>query len=45
MFSSSYGIVMDRVINAPGNKKKIVYGLNTTDKYYLKEQMELIGKL
>ena len=45
MLTSSYGIIMDRVINAPGHRKYVVDGLNSTDKHYLKEKMELIGKL
>ena len=36
---------MDHAINAPGHGDNIVDGLNATDKNYLKEQMELIGKL
>ena len=36
---------MDLAIKKPGNGKNVVDGLNATDKTYLKEQMELIGKL
>ena len=36
---------MDREINAPGYRNKIVDGINATDKHYLKEQKELLGKL
>ena len=36
---------MDHAINAPGHGDNIVDGLNATDKNYLREQMELIGKL
>ena len=41
----SYGIIMDRSINAPDHGNNYFFGFNATDKYYLKEQMELIGKL
>ena len=36
---------MDREIRVPGHGKNVVDGLNETDTRYLKEQMELIGKL
>ena len=36
---------MDLSINAPGHINNVVDGLNATDKRYLNEQMELIGKL
>ena len=36
---------MDRAINAPGHGRNVVDGLNATDKCYLKEHMEIIGKL
>ena len=36
---------MDCAINAPGHGNNFVDGLNVTGKRYLKEQMELIGKL
>ena len=36
VLSSSYGIIMDREINAPGHGKNVVNGLNATDKLYLK---------
>ena len=45
VLSSLYGIIMDRSINSPGNGNDIVDVLNATDKRYLKEQMELLGKL
>ena len=45
VLSSLYGIIMDRSINSPGNGNDIVDVLNATDKLYLKEQMELLGKL
>ena len=34
--SSSYGIIMDCAINAPGQGNNSVDGLNATDKSYLK---------
>ena len=34
--SSSYGIIMDHSINAPGHGKNVVDGTNKTDKCYLK---------
>ena len=43
--SSSYCIIMDHAINAPGNGNIVVGGTNATDKNYLREKMELIGKL
>ena len=45
VLSSSYGIMMYISINAPGNGNNFADGLNTTDKRYFKEQMELIGRL
>ena len=36
---------MDRAINVPGHGNNVVDRLNETDKLYLKEQMEPIGKL
>ena len=45
LLSSSYGIIMDCTINLPGHGNNVVDVINATDKYYLKEQMELIGKL
>ena len=45
MLSSSYGIIMDRAINAPGHIKNVVDRLNTTEKSYLKGEMKLMGKL
>ena len=35
--SSSYGIIMDSVINAPGYLNNVGDGLNTINKLYLKE--------
>ena len=32
-------------MNAPNHRKNIADGINATDKRYLKEQMEIIGKL
>ena len=45
VLSYSYGIIMDRAINAPGHGKSVSYELNATDKHYFKEHMELICKL
>ena len=45
VLSSSYGIIMDRVINAPGHVNNVFDGLNTTIKCYTKEQLERMGKL
>ena len=45
VLSSSYGIIMDSEINAPGHGNIFVDGLNAMDTFYLKEQMELISKL
>ena len=36
---------MDRAINAPGHENNVFDGLNATYKRYLKEEMEIIGKL
>ena len=36
---------MDRVINAPVHRNDVVNGLNATDKRYVREKMEIIGKL
>ena len=45
MLSSSYVIILDLSINAPGHENNIVDGFNATDKHYLKGEMELMGKL
>ena len=45
VLSSSYGIIMDREINAPGHGKNVFDGLNATNKNCLKGKMEPIGKL
>ena len=45
VLSSSYGIIMDREISAPGHGNNVVNGINTTGKHYWKEQMELLGKI
>ena len=45
VLSSSYGIIIDRKITSPGHVNNSVYGINATDKHYLKEQMQLVGKL
>ena len=37
--SSSYGIIMDRAINALGHGKDVVHGINATEKRYLKGKM------
>ena len=37
VLSSSYVIIMDLAINAPGHENNVVDGLNATDKRYLKE--------
>ena len=42
VLSSSYGIIMDHAINAPGHGKNVVDGINTTDKPYLKEKWNLL---
>ena len=44
VLSSLYGITIYRAINTPGYGNNGVYILNATDKRYLKEQLELIGK-
>ena len=36
VLSSSYGIIIDRAINAPGHGKNVVDGLNATENIYLK---------
>ena len=36
MLSSSYGIIMDCSIHAPGHGNNVVDGLNATEKLYLK---------
>ena len=43
--SSSYGIIIDLAINAPGHGNNALYGLNATEKSHLKGEMELMGKL
>ena len=45
VLSYSYGIKMDRAINAPGHGKDFFDGFNATDKRYLRGEIELIGKL
>ena len=44
VLSSSYGFIMDCAINTPCHGENIVDGINETDKRYLKEKMELMGK-
>ena len=36
---------MDNAIKEHVHGKNVVYGINATDKLYLKEKMKLIGKL
>ena len=45
VLSSLCGIIIDRAINAPGHGKNVVDGFNATEIFYLKGEMELIGKL
>ena len=45
VLSSSYGIIMDRAINSPGNQNIVVDVINATEKNYLKREIELIAKL
>ena len=45
VLSYLYGIIMDRAMNSPRHGKSIVDGLNDNDKFYLREKMELLGKL
>ena len=42
MLSSSYDIINDREINAPGHGKNVVDGINATDKRYLKGKWNLL---
>ena len=42
---SLYGININFEINAPGHGKNDVDGLSATEKRYLREQVELLGKL
>ena len=44
VLSSSYGIIMVSAINAPGHGNNVVYGLNATEKLYLKGKLELMVK-
>ena len=37
VLSSSYDIIIHHAINAPVHENNLVYGINATDKYYLKE--------
>ena len=45
VFSYSYGIIMDRAINALGHGNNVVYGLNATEKSDPKGKLKLIGRL
>ena len=38
-------MIMNFAINSPDHGNNVVDGLNAADKRYLKEQIELIGKL
>ena len=40
-----YFVIMYRSINSPHHGKNVVNELNAMDKHYLKEKMEIIGKL
>ena len=39
VLSSSYVIITDRAINAPGHGNNVVDGLNATEKHYLNGKM------
>mmetsp|Transcript_48111 Transcript_48111/g.102792 ORF Transcript_48111/g.102792 Transcript_48111/m.102792 type:complete len:335 (-) Transcript_48111:136-1140(-) len=43
ILASTYGIVIDRAVGAPGHGKDIVDGLNATDKIFLRKAMCMIG--
>jgi hypothetical protein len=43
ILASTYGVIIDRAIGAPGHGKDIVDGLNATDKIYLRKMMCMIG--
>ena len=45
VLSCSYSIIMDHEINATCHGKNVVGRINAMEKHYLKEKMELIGKL
>ena len=45
VLSYSYGNIMYCTINPPVFVNNVVDGLNSTDKHYLKGEMEIIGKL
>ena len=45
VLSFSYGIIIDRAINAPVRGTNVLDGLNTMEKCYVKEQMEMMCKL
>ena len=45
VLSFSYGIIMDRAINATVNGNNVVDVINATYKRYLKWEMEPIGKI
>ena len=39
LLSSSYGIITDSTINVTGHGNNVVYGMNATDKRYLKGEV------
>ena len=43
VLASTFDIVIDRAIGAPGHGKDLVDGLNATDKVYLRQMMCMIG--
>ena len=45
VLSSLYGIIIHRTINGPCHRNNVVDGLNGNEKCFLKEQMELLGKV
>ena len=45
VLSSLYGIIVDCAINAPVHGNNVVNRFNATNKLYLKELMEVLGKL
>ena len=36
VLSSSYGVIIDCTINAPGHRNNYIDGINATDKHYFK---------
>ena len=45
ILSALFGIIMYHLINAPSHGNNVVDGINTTEKLYLKLQVELVGHL